>query len=150
MKCTTCHVEIKRITVTIDPRRAALEFRANCGHELDAEEARAAWRLKIPMTPIPDVNGATLIAAERARQVTEEGHTPEADAELTGDQLAWAAWCLLDRAAATNPTEQTPAVWPLPRDRWPRDDMSPLRLLTLAGAFVAAEIDRRLKAGETP
>lgn len=150
MKCSTCNAEIERITVTIDPRRAALSAVPNCGHEMTPAEANQAWRSgSIPMSPIPAVNGATLIAAERDRQVTEEGHTPEADAELTGDQLAWSAWCLLDRAAASNPPEQAPPVWPLPRDRWPADK-SPMRLLIIAGSFIAAEIDRRRASGETP
>jgi hypothetical protein len=150
MKCVTCGAEVERMTCTIDPRRAALAFIANCGHEMTVEEARTAWRLNIfPANAVPVVNGATLIGAERERHAAEEGHTPESDAEFTGAQLAWAAWCLLDRAAATNPTEQAPAVWPLPRDRWPADK-SATRLLIIAGSLIAAEIDRRLAAGETP
>jgi hypothetical protein len=151
MKCTECHAEIHDITCTINPRKAAREFRTNCGHRLTDAEAHAAWRLNVPVAPIPlpVVDGASLISAERARQIAEEGHTPDKDAELTGDQLPWAAWCFLDRAVAKNPTEQAPGVWPLPRDRWPAT-ISPLRLLTIAAAFIAAEIDRRLAKGETP
>ena len=150
MKCSTCNGEIQQITATVDPRAAALAFRADCGHPLTTEEARQAWRLNIfPTNAIPKVNGATLIAAERDRQITEEGHTPEADAELTTGVLAWAAWALIDSAGADHPVEQAPAVWPLPRDRWPATT-SPLRRLTIAGALIAAEIDRRRANGETP
>jgi hypothetical protein len=150
VKCTGCGAEVERIECTINPRKETREFRTNCGHELTEDEARAAWRLGVEIGPVPEVNGATLIAAERARQIAEEGHTPEKDAELTGDELAWAAWCLLDRAAALNPPEQAPPVWPeRMRDRWPTDK-TPQRLLTIAGALIAAEKDRRRQAGETP
>lgn len=149
MKCTGCGAEVERIDCTVNPRKAAREFRTNCGHELSEHDARAAWRLGVVIGPVPVVDGATLVGAERVRHVSEEGHTAEKDAELTGDQLAWAAWCLLDRAAAQNPPEQAPSVWPLPLDRWPADK-SPLRRLIIAGSLITAEIDRRLAAGETP
>lgn len=151
MKCVDCGAEVREIVCTINPREEAREFRLNCGHQVTEDAAHAAWRGGVPVgpVPLPEVNGATLIAAERARQIAEEGHTPESDAALTGDELAWAAWCLLDRANAKNPVEQPPPVWPLPRDRWP-DTNDPDRLLTIAGALIAAEKDRRRKAGETP
>lgn len=151
MKCTGCGSEVDGITCTINPRKAVREFRTSCGHEVTEDEARTAWRLKIPLSPIPlpIVDGGNLIVAERRRHTTEEGHTPDKDAELAGSELAWSAWCLLDRAAADRPVEQAPSVWPLARDRWPAT-RSPLRLLIIAGSFIAAEIDRRLAKGETP
>jgi hypothetical protein len=150
VKCSTCNAEIKRITVTVDPRQAALEFRANCTHELTADEARTGWRLKIPMTEIPDVTGATLIAAERGRQITEEGHTPEADAELVGGELSWAVWALIDTALSNREVEQAPSVWPERlRGDWPAGK-SKVRKLIIAGALIAAEIDRLRADGETP
>jgi hypothetical protein len=152
MKCLTCHSEIEHIAVTVDPRTAELAFRANCSHELSSDAAHTAWRggkIAISPVPFPKITGASLIAAERARQITEEGHTPEADAELPSGVLAWAAWSLIDSAGADHPVEQAPAVWPLPRDRWPATT-SPLRRLTIAGALIAAEIDRRRASGETP
>lgn len=151
MKCISpgCGAEIKYVECTIDPRAAALDYRTNCGHQITEAEARTAWSLHIPVGPVPKLTGAALIDAERARQIAEEGHTPDKDAELTGGQLAWAGWSLLDRAGADNPVEQAPSVWPLPRAAWPATK-SPLRLLIIAGALIAAEIDRRLAKGETP
>lgn len=151
MKCVECGAEIERVECVINPREEIREFRPGCGHLLTEDAARTAWRLGVPIgpQPLPEVDGASLIAAERARQIAEEGHTAESDAALTGDELAWAAWCLLDRANAKHPTEQAPPVWPLPRDRWP-DTSDPDRLLTIAGALIAAEKDRRRKARQTP
>lgn len=151
MKCTECGAEVEHIDCTVNPREAVREFTTNCGHLISEDAAHAAWRDGVTVGPmlLPQVEGATLIGAERRRHVAEEGHTAEADADLVGDQLAWAAWCLLDRATAKNPPEQAPPVWPLPLDRWPADK-TPLRRLIIAGSFIAAEIDRLLAAGETP
>lgn len=151
MKCSTCNTEIERITVTVDPRRAALSAVPDCGHEMTPDEANQAWRShSIPMSPIPAVNGATLIAAERGRQVTEEGHTLEADAELVGGELAWAVWALIDTALSERQVEQAPSVWPERlRGDWPADK-SKVRKLIIAGALIAAEIDRLRADGETP
>jgi hypothetical protein len=149
MNCTECGAELQHITITVDPRTAALVFRTNCEHELSADDARAAWRAGVFTGPVPQITGAALIAAERARQVVEEGHTEDTDATLTAGELAWAAWALLDAAGAKHPVEQAPQVWPLARDRWPADK-SLLRRYIIAGALIAAEIDRHLAAGETP
>jgi hypothetical protein len=149
VNCPICGVPIALVTVSVDPRKAEHRFAAGCGHELTVKEARAAWRSGSAVGPVPKIDGAALVAAERARHVAEEGHTPDQDAALTGGQLSWAAWCLLDRAGAENPPEQAPSVWPLPLDRWPTDKSS-LRYLIIAASFIVAEIDRRLAAGEKP
>lgn len=90
--------------------------------------------------------GAAMIAAERARQQSEEGWTPEHDDEHDAGELARAAEAYLfrydDGARAT-----MPGMWPA---RWhsrywkPSDD--PVRNLVKAGALIAAEIDRLLRA----
>lgn len=149
MKCTNCGAELEHITVTLDPRTAAFTFTTNCEHNLTVEEARTAYRLGVFTGPVPDRSGAALIAAERRRQVAEEGHTADTDAALTPGELAWAAWALLDTAGAKHPVEQAPQVWTLARDKWPADK-SLLRKYIIAGALIAAEIDRHLAAGETP
>ena len=96
------------------------------------------------MTP-----GTAMVAAERLRQITEEGYTPEHDSKHARGVLAWAAWCLLDRADHAHPTEQAPPIWPLPRDQWPGVKSS-IKLLRIAAALVIAEIDWRLDHGEMP
>lgn len=83
--------------------------------------------------------GVELIAAERERQIKEEGWTPEHDAQHTNGELAKAAVCyaLPDRLP-----EVIPLVWPW-REEWFKavpDDR--IRELSKAGALIAAEIDR--------
>lgn len=92
--------------------------------------------------------GADLIAAERKRQVEDEGYTPDHDAEHDEDcALAWAARCYID--AATIPLDQwefikvPPLNWPWERDAWrPSRGADRVRDLVKAGALIAAEIDR--------
>lgn len=151
MICTDCSTGIGHVDVIIDPRLAERQFVADCGHLLEIEQARIAWRQGlIPRPAIPEVTGTTLFAAERLRHFTEEGHTVDADAELVGSELAWACWALIDAALSGRQVEQAPSVWPERlRGDWPQE-MSPLRRLIVAGSMLAAEVDRRLAAGETP
>lgn len=150
MNCPTCETQVQRVDVVIDPRRAERQFVTDCGHLLAIEEARTAWRQRLLHHTIPEVTGATLFAAERLRHLTEEGHTVEADAELVNDELAWACWALIDAALSGRAVEQAPALWPeRMRESWPAVK-SPLRKLIIAGSMLAAEVDRRLAAGETP
>jgi hypothetical protein len=151
MTCPTCGAALTRVDVEIDPRRAVRQFVTNCGHLLSVEEARTAYRHGLmPRPKFPEVTGANLFGAERDRHEIEEGHTPEADAKLVGGELAWACWALIDAALSGRTVEQAPAVWPeRMRDRWP-GDKPPLRKLIIAGSMLAAEVDRRLAAGETP
>lgn len=147
MRCVHCDAEITSMTCEVDPRRAVRVYLAGCGHVLARDEVVKLWHGGI-RCPVPDITGATLFAAERARH-TEEGHTAEADAKLVGGELAWACWALLDAALSGN-VGQAPAVWPeRMRDRWPTS-RSPLRLIIIAGSMLAAEADRRLAAGELP
>jgi hypothetical protein len=149
--CPTCRAPLTRVDVEIDPRLAVRRFVTGCGHELAIEHARDAYRRGLmPRPRIPEVSGSTLFEAERARHIAEEGHTPEDDADLVGSELAWACWALIDAALSGRAVEQAPAVWPERlRGDWPQD-MSPLRRLIVAGSMLAAEVDRRLAAGETP
>ena len=92
------------------------------------------------------MNGVDLIAAERQRQITEEGWTAEHD-DVHGD-------CALVRAAIVyaNSTRATPRfgvawelLWPWDWTFW-KPSKDPVRNLVKAGALIAAEIDRRLRA----
>lgn len=93
----------------------------------------------VPTAAIP--SGSDLIAAERQRQLDSEGWSPEHDDEHDQGELAAAA-----------------AVYAMPDlydEWWPWDESwyrpgTPIRELTKAGALIAAEIDRRLRAGEQP
>ena len=95
------------------------------------------------------LSGIGLIAQERARQINAEGYTPEHDAQHVNGELAHAAayYCM---PATRDYCEGVlfPEGWQLAsagREGFPRPT---LRDLVKAGAFNAAEIDRRLAAGE--
>lgn len=95
-------------------------------------------------------HGVSLIADERRRQITEEGWTPDHDDEHVGDALALAASCYACpadmRALATS---GIPTNWPWSDDWWkPGEPTTRGRIWDLrrAGALVAAEIDRLLRA----
>jgi hypothetical protein len=149
--CPTCSTRLRGADGYLDPRTAERRFTARpCGHPLDEQQIVAVRREGLPVE-IPRVDGAGLIAAERARQPAEEGWTPEHDAQHGGNELAWASWCYLDRAVGEHdPADvEPPPMWPWER-RWWKPGKSPLRLLIIAGALIAAEIDKRLARGEKP
>lgn len=85
--------------------------------------------------------GVRRIAAERQRQIEVKGWTPEHDDQHGGNELVEAgiayAWSVVADGAAR--------WWP---PGWSESDFSgpPLPRLVKAGALIAAEIDRRLRA----
>lgn len=88
-------------------------------------------------------DGAELIAAERVRQITEEGWTPEHDDEHTESELGIAASGYLYAGLTGN--KSRPIGWPWHPSWWkPSDD--PVRNLVKAGALIAAEIDRHQRS----
>lgn len=110
-------------------------------------------------------DGLALIAAERQRQITAEGWTPEHDAGHGDGELARAAGCYA--LVAGMPSDMRDDVlrgdrdwppsppWPWEREWWkPGADNSTesrIRELAKAGALTAAEIDRLLRAtGDQP
>lgn len=89
------------------------------------------------------MNGAELIAAERERQVSEEGWSPEHDDDHADGSLRRAAICYarLELGGGWD----VPNDWPWEPESWkPRDDIT---CLVKAGALIAAEIDRLQRAG---
>lgn len=109
---------------------------------------RAAFELRDQASP-----GLAVIAAERRRQVDEEGWTAEHDdrhdaGELAGAGAAYAlnAACLLHPLNGT-PIEDPPAGWLWEHSWWkPNGGDNPVRDLARSGALLAAEIDRHLRA----
>lgn len=94
------------------------------------------------------MTGIELITAERLRQITAEGWTPEHDDEHGDGQLADAAMCYI--GTTTNRYDgysrmyrEVPAAWPWD-DKWWKPAPWPERIRNLvkAGALIAAEIDR--------
>lgn len=91
------------------------------------------------------VTGVDLIAEERARQMCEEGWSPQHDAEHTLCELVTAALCYATYASHQCLERPVPDVisqrWPWEPSWWkPSDD--PIRNLQKAGALISAEIDR--------
>ena len=99
--------------------------------------------------------GVELIAAERARQITAEGWTPEHDDTHRYGELAKAAACYAtvamqvacrQKRGENIPVDDfclkiVPNLWPW-ESHWWKPSNSPIRNLEKAGALIAAEIDR--------
>lgn len=93
------------------------------------------------------MNGSELITAERIRQVEVEGwHAAHDDNEHDFGALISAAICY----ANTEPGDATePIDWPWD-SKWWKPSPDPVRNLVKAGALIAAEIDRLLRARGAP
>lgn len=148
MRCAICENPVTAVHADVDPRRGTLMFMAQCGHLITRDEAHEAWRRGMRWHT-PQINGATLVGAERARQGHEEGYTTLHDVAHEPGDLAWAAWCYLDAMRSTEAPDPAnpPKMWPWEPEAW-KPDKTPLRLLVIAGALIAAEIDARLARGE--
>jgi len=87
--------------------------------------------------------GAQLIAEERLRQISDEGWSAEHDDK--GEQrggLLRAAMCYADNALPEHTSYIAPDTWPWDEEWDKREKHSRLRSLVIAGALIAAEIDR--------
>jgi hypothetical protein len=86
------------------------------------------------------VSGLGLIAAERQRQIEEEGFAPSVDDDYEDQELLEAAVCY----AYARPDAPPSLRWPWPGTWWkPSEDC--LRNLAKAGALIAAEMDRIIR-----
>lgn len=106
--------------------------------------------------------GIGLIAAERLRQIEQEGWTPEHDDDHNDGELAWAAASYAIPATrepfyeGEEPEyldeDGIPTTWPWEPYYWKPTPDDRVRELVKAGALIAAEIDRltRLAAGALP
>lgn len=136
--------------IPIDRERFLNEFpKLLCTHEsvyrlcddciaaLSRLKAQEAWQ-----------DGVALIAAERLRQVSAEGWTPEHDDLHQNGEMAVAAACyawhdaFFVSAAAVGALD---GLWPWESSWW-KPSADPIRNLVRAGALIAAEIDRHLRA----
>lgn len=93
------------------------------------------------------MSGAALIAAERERQIVAEGWTAEHDAAHDAFDLSNAAVCYASEAhmPLTASHRTPPPEWPWDA-KWWKPTGDPVRDLVKAGALIAAEIDRLLRA----
>lgn len=124
--------------------RAALD--AGPSYALSVSEA-AAIRTEATASISP---GTELIAAERRRQITAEGWTPQHDDRHSHGELAKAAACYLSAPSVWSP--HLPKGWPWEPQGWKPTPADRVRELVKAGALVAAEIDRLNRAlpGDLP
>lgn len=103
-----------------------------------------AWR-KAAVDQPEGPCGITLIAQERRRQVEQEGWDSTHDDEAEGFELSRAGACYA-QSAVMGENAGAPREWPWSYQWWKPG--KPIRMLVKAGALIAAEIDRRLRAGE--
>ncbi|SIT43762.1 hypothetical protein BN2476_350278 [Paraburkholderia piptadeniae] len=81
------------------------------------------------------------VLAERQRQVSAEGWTPEHDDEHDSEEMAIAAACYAESAGGFHhPAAGVPSTWPWTNGWW--KPTTPRRDLVKAGALILAEIER--------
>ncbi len=91
------------------------------------------------------MNGIERIAAERQRQIEVEGFGPEHDSGNENGEMIDAAICYAMNAEIQDGHHVS--IWPWKEEWWKPAD--PIRDLEKAGALIAAEIDRLLRARAT-
>jgi len=94
------------------------------------------------------MDGITLIAQERKRQIEVERFDSVHDDHQVNDQLAIAgAVYAIPAHKRTFPHDGTavPYDWPWPKSWWKPTPSNRIKELTKAGALIAAEIDRLLR-----
>jgi hypothetical protein len=85
------------------------------------------------------------VMAERQRQITAEGWTPDHDDEHTDGEMAMAAACYAASSMSPNDiAPEPPAAWPWPAEWWKPG--TPERMLEKAGALIQAELERLHRA----
>jgi len=97
---------------------------------------------------MPELTGAELIAAERKRQIEEEGWDEQHDDQWAIDALAEAGACYAlaahyrdDLASA----DAVPVLFRLGPEWWKPTPTDRVKELVKAGALIAAEIDQILR-----
>jgi NTP pyrophosphatase (non-canonical NTP hydrolase) len=111
----------------------------------------------------PPATGVSIIDAERARQLGDEGFTAERDDAYIGGELSQGAACYADAASAMVRGASVDELgllyvgfdasitWPWQGDgddeETPKLHKNPIRNLAKAGAMIAAEIDRLIRCG---
>jgi len=93
------------------------------------------------------MTGIERIVAERNRQINREGWTAEHDEQHRDEELLIAAVCYVYNAMKT--CFGTVEEWPWDSAWDKRNQHDDIRSLEIAGALIAAEIDRRLAEKES-
>ncbi|AMV20449.1 hypothetical protein [Planctomyces sp. SH-PL14] len=128
-----------------------------CGSHNASSEFFCAARQLFCFQPKGDVmTGVELIAAERERQVSSEGWTPEHDDGHQYGELSNAAACYamsdgnrsMMFGVESGHASVQGLVWPFESHWWKPTPGDRIRELVKAGALIAAEIDRLGRTGE--
>ena len=137
------------------------KFRKHDVDGLDFKVALEGLFARLAADDAAPLTGAELIVAERNRQMEKEGWTPEHDAQHVNGQITEAAVCY-----ALNKQKRPPngcmigsmghgedvefgfvhPAWPWHSDWDKREKHDRIKSLSIAGALLAAEIDRLLAA----
>ena len=88
------------------------------------------------------MNGIEFIAVERARQIQREGWTHEHDDRHTAGELAITAACYAVHHTDANVKVRGADAWPFGSCEDKRMKHPTIKALAIAGALIAAEIDR--------
>ena len=97
-------------------------------------------------------SGAAMIVDERLRQISKEGFSPEHDDAHAMGEMAAAAMCYAELAvdeeirSVRQPMVNNPPEWWPWETEWWKPSPDPIKNLKRAGALLAAEIDRLLRA----
>ena len=86
------------------------------------------------------MTGSELIAAERQRQIVQEGFNAEHDSQHSGADLLAAAKCYAEKNPAMHNDANFPLEWPWDYDWWKPGTRE--RDLVRAGALALAAVDR--------
>lgn len=95
------------------------------------------------------MSGIARISAERARQIGGEGWSAAHDDEHAEGEMAWAAVCYAAPGKVYRVASGPYDPWPWERHWDKRTKHDRIRQLTIAGALIAAEIDRLLRVEST-
>ena len=102
------------------------------------------------------MDGLARIAAERQRQLEKEGWTPQHDNEHTKGEMALAAALYASPEPLFYPMEHEGGAiefvdpWPWDREWDKRKKHNRIRQLEIAGALIAAELDRLCRVTAEP
>jgi len=130
----------------IDAMRMIRSYRVDLSRKygdstVNCENIEAAMKADLASYPTP---GAQDVIAERQRQMSVEGWTPEHDAQHKRHELTNAAICYAANATFTNRLthNERPLTWPETWDMRFWKPKSPRQDLVRAAALIIAEIDR--------
>jgi hypothetical protein len=93
-----------------------------------------------------------MIVDERLRQISKEGFSPEHDDAHAMGEMAAASMCYAELAvdeeirSVRQPMVNNPPEWWPWETEWWKPSPDPIKNLKRAGALIAAEIDRLLRA----